>query len=275
MPYRTFGLTRSPFSPEIDAQALYPFDAFKQCRARLDFVRRERGFAAVIGDWGVGKTTILRSDMQRLAPSSFQPLYAAVPHLTNPTVAMASTLLEELGEKVPHLNPARCLQKLNRTLAATYDKGRLPYVVIDEAHLLDDRNLLLLKPLLNYHMDSRLSLVLVLAGGAELARRLAQSSLEEIRQRMLFIYPMQGLVRNEMEPYLAARLKAAGCERQLFPPDVIDEWFRHTQGTPRLVNQLANLALVAAANANKSEVDSACLLQALQEMGRATRRVDE
>jgi type II secretory pathway predicted ATPase ExeA len=268
MPYRTFELTRSPFSPEIDIHALFQYDAFTQCQARLDFVRRERGFAAITGEVGSGKTTVLRSDMQRLAPSSFTPLYAAVPHLTNPMVSIAGRLLEEMGEKPPHLNPARCLQMLNRTLYATYDKGRLPYVVIDEAHLLDDRNLLLIKTLLNHDMDSRMPLVLVISGGPDLARRLAQRNLEEIRQRLLFIYPMHGLSRNEVDPYLAARLKAAGCDRRLFPPDVVDEIYRHTQGVPRLVNQLANLSLVAAANARRSDIDSTCLLQALKEMGR-------
>ncbi len=268
MPYRTFGLTRPPFSSEIDVHALFHFEAFTQCRALLDFLRRERGAAAVIGEVGCGKTTVLRSDLQRLAPSSFTPLYAAVPHLTNPMVAIASRLLEDMGEKVPHLNPARCLQMLNRALAAAYDKGRLPYICIDEAHLLDDRSLLLLKTLLNHDIDSRLPRVLVLAGGPELARRLAQRNLEEIRQRLLFIYPMHGLERAEIEPYMGARLKAAGCDRKLFPTEIIDEIFRHSQGIPRLVNQLANLSLVAAANARREDVDSGCVLQALKEMGR-------
>jgi hypothetical protein len=43
MPYRiAFGILRPPFSAEIEAHALFPFESFTQCLARLDYHRRER-----------------------------------------------------------------------------------------------------------------------------------------------------------------------------------------------------------------------------------------
>lgn len=275
MPYRTvFNLLRAPFSPEIEPHALFAFDAFKQCQARLDYLRRERGVAVITGEVGTGKTTSLRAFLRQLAPSNYHVLYGPVPNVGAPLRPIVEGWLEELGERVPFNNLARCLHVLHDALAAVYEKGRLPFLVLDEAHLLDDRSLLQLKPLLNYDMDSRLPLAMVLAGGPLLARRLAFKGIEELRQRLLFVYPHQGLTREEVQPYLEARLKQAGCERTLFPPDVVDEMYRHTQGFPRRVNQLAGLCLVAAASSRNHQVDAACLMQALAEMGLAeeTRR---
>jgi len=268
MPYRTaFNLLRAPFSPEIEHHALFGCQAFKQCHARLDFLRRERGVAVLTGEVGSGKTTSLRAFLRQLAPSNYHVLYGAVPNVGAPLRPVVEGWLEEMGERVPFNNLARCLRTLHQALLAVHEKGRLPFMVLDEAHLLDDRSLLQLKPLLNYDMDSRLPLAMVLAGGPMLARRLSFNALEELRQRLLFVYPMQGLTREELQPYLQARLKQAGSDRSLFPADVVDEIYRHTQGIPRLVNQLAGLCLVAAATARNNQVDSSCLLQALAEMG--------
>jgi|GEM_PF-265849 len=275
MPYRTaFNLLRAPFSPEIEPHALFAFDAFKQSQARLDYLRRERGLAVITGEVGSGKTTSLRAFLRQLAPSHYHVLYGAVPNVGAPLRPVIEGWLEELGEKIPFNNLARCLSLLHQALAAMHEKGRLPFIVLDEAHQLDERSLLQLKPLLNYDMDSRLPLAMVLAGGPMLARRLTFKGLQELRQRLLFVYPIQGLTRDEMQPYLEARLKFAGCDRPLFPPEVVDEIYRHTQGVPRPVNQLAALSLVAAATTRAHQVDSSCLMQALAEMGLAdeTRR---
>lgn len=219
MPYRTaFNLTRAPFSHEIESHALYESEMFQQCQARLDYARRNRGACALCGDVGSGKTTAIRAFFSRLALSSHMPLYAAVIHVPNPLRTVVESWLDQLGERVPWLNPGRTLQVLNQALAATYEKGRLPFLVIDEAHLLDERGLLQLKTLLNHGMDSRMPLALVLSGGPALARQLAQKKLEELRQRLLFVYPYGGLTRPDVERYIAARLKAAGTDRVLFPP---------------------------------------------------------
>lgn len=268
MPYRTaFNLLRAPFSHEIEPHALYESDSFEQCLARLDYARRHRGACAVTGDCGSGKTTGLRAYVSRLALSSHVPLYTAVVNIPNPLRTVVESFLEQLGERLPWLNPGRALQVLNQALAAQYEKGRLPFLIIDEAHLLDDRGLLQLKTLLNHGMDSRLPLALVLSGGPALARNLAQKKLEELRQRLLFVYPYTGMTRTEVERYLVTRLKAAGTDRILFPPAVVEDIHRHTQGIPRLVNQIANLALISAATTSKTEVDAICLRHALAEMG--------
>src|ERR1700723_879530 len=139
MPYRTaFGILRPPFSAEIEAHALFPFEAFTQCLARLDYHRRERGLAVLTGRVGTGKTTAARAHVKRLAPSSYVSLYAAVPSdCPNPLKAIVESLMTDLGEKIYPLNPSRTLQTLYKALRALHDKGQTPYLHIDEAHNLN------------------------------------------------------------------------------------------------------------------------------------------
>ena len=271
MHYRAaFGFTRPPFSNEIESSELFTSDSLRQCHARLDYLRCERGAAAITGEVGVGKTVVIRSFLRRLAPSQYLILYGEVPEIAkNPIRSVVEGWLEELGEKIPHANNGRSLRVLRSGLISHYEKGRTPFLVVDEAHRLDDRGLLLLKSLLNYEMDSKIPVVMAISGGPSFSRMLCKRSLEEIRQRLLYVYPLSGLSQQEMEPYIMARLKYAGCEHQLFPRDIVDEMFRVTSGIPRLINQLGNLCLLSAAQAHKNIVDSACLIQALTEMGLA------
>jgi type II secretory pathway predicted ATPase ExeA len=269
MPYRSFyGLQHAPFSPEIEPHQLFQFEAFAQCKARLEYGFRERGMFAITGEPGVGKTSVVRAATARLAPSSYVSLYEPVPCVNNPLIPVAEKLLADLGGKVPHHNPGGTLRRLNEAFAAHDAKGRTVVASLDEANNFDDKGLLHTKTLLNHQQDSHLAVVLILIGSPDLSQRLAQANMEEVRQRLLFSYTLKGLKRDEVAPYLKARLQAAGCERELFPTELADEIHKHTNGLPRLVNQLANLALVAAAQAKKPLVDSECLLQALNETGR-------
>ena len=143
MPYRTaFGILRPPFSAEIEAHALFPFESFTQCLARL---------------------TVTRAHVKRLAPSSYLPLYAAVPsNCPNPMKAVVESLMTDLGEKISPLNPSRTLRTLFQALRASHDKGRTPIVQIDEAHNFDEKGLLGFKSFLNHDMDSHLPLAVLL-----------------------------------------------------------------------------------------------------------------
>ena len=82
-------------------------------KTTLDYHRRERGLAVLTGRVGAGKTTATRAHIKRLAPSSYLPLYAAVPSgCNNPLKAVVESLMNDLGEKIYPLNPSRTLQTL-------------------------------------------------------------------------------------------------------------------------------------------------------------------
>ena len=192
-----------------------------------------RGIGVITGDVGVGKSTLVRTFTSRLATGSFNVLYAIPPTPRSPLRPLVEDLLTQLGKPLPFNNGAKGLKLLKEALADAYDRNRLPVVVIDNAPLLDAKALSMLKVLANYDMDSKLPLSLLLVGSPQLLRLLAMRELEDIRQRLLFAYQLRGLRKEEVEDYVRTRLKAAGHEVALFPRDVIDELYFHTQGNPR------------------------------------------
>lgn len=262
----TVRLRPSAFSPDISVGNLYSSDSFKEAQHRLGYLLDQRGLGVLTGEVGTGKTTAVRAFTSKLAAGSHLVLYGHVAGARSSLRPLVEDFLVQLGERIPFNNTPKGLRILRETLQSSYERNRLPFVMLDDAHLLEPKALLQLKALTNYQMDSTPPLCLLLVGAPTLARTLAVRDLEEVRQRLLFCFPLRGLRREEVEHYVQARLKAAGHDAPLFPRDVLEELHMHSQGNPRLLNQLASFCLMAAAAERKDLVDRSCLLQAVAEL---------
>ena len=123
------------------------------------------------------------------------------------------------------------------------------------------------KTLTHFEMGSKVPFCLWLLGSRqELLAPLRQSGLAEVRSRLQFCFHLKNVQEQEIEPYLAAHLKWAGCDRALFPRDVSREIYRLTHGLARQINRLAWHCLMAAALETKDLVDQSCLEQAVAEV---------
>lgn len=262
-----FNLKRDPFSADIEPHALFNSQSFQQGRLRLEEAVQRRGLALVAGEPGAGKTILVRSLLTRLDASSFRMLYGAVPVAKNALQAAIEGMLVDLGEKIPFNNGPRSLALLRESLRRQDAQGRRPVVVLDDAHHLGENGWLGLKALTNCDMDSRMPFTMVLLGARqELLVTLNWSKLEEIRSRLLFCYHLKPIAEEEIEAYLTAHLRWAGCDRALFPREVARDLHRRASGLPRRINQLAYNCLAAAAFDGKELVDQPCLEQASSEL---------
>lgn len=262
-----FGLRRYPFTPEIPASALYPFKSFHQGTLRLEQAVSQRGMALVMGDSGAGKTALVRSFTDRLAPSSHQVYSAAALPSKSSLRSVVEELLVQFGEPIPFNNTARGMSLLHKAIARRYQQGQLPVVTIDDVHYFSPSCWQFLKGLTNHEMDSRVPLLVILMGAREeLGPTLGLSRLEEVRNRFLFCFHHRGLLEEEIGPYLEAHLKWAGCDRPLFPREIAKDIHKRAHELPRHVNRLAHGCLMAAAFDRKDLVDGPCLEQATSEL---------
>ena len=160
---------------------------------------------------------------------------------------------------------------LREALRRQDSQGRRPVLVLDDAHHLGEAGWLGLKALTNCEMDSRMPFTMLLLGARqELLTTLNWTRLEEIRSRLLFCYHLKPLAEEEIEAYLTAHLRWAGCDRALFPREVARDLHRRANGIPRKINQLAYNCLAAAALEGKELVDQPCLEQATSELAFGT-----
>jgi len=134
------------------------------------------------GDCGSGKTTIIRKLKENLEQSKYQLLYLADSKLT--PRHFYKGLLEQLGceAKFYRGDAKRQLHREIELMRGIH--GIEPVVVVDEAHLLDREMLEEVRFLLNFKMDAKSPMALVLVGQNELAERLKLQSYAAIRQRI-------------------------------------------------------------------------------------------
>ena len=75
-----------------------------------------------------------------------------------------------------------------------------------------------------------------------------------------------GLGREELDQYVAHRLRLAGTALPLFEPSALEALYQATQGLPRKVNRIAHYALSAAALARLRQVGPGHVQCALEEV---------
>jgi type II secretory pathway predicted ATPase ExeA len=270
-----FQFRRHPFSVEIETDGLYPFKSFQQGTLRLEQATHSRSPVLVIAEPGAGKTALIRAFCSKLASSSFDVRSQLVVLTKNPIRPLLDGFLTGFGEQIPFNNPARSLERLRGCLARIYDQGRLPVLLIDDAHHLNAVAWLILKALMNYELDSKLPCLMIFMGKAETLTTLGLNELQEVRERLGLCFHLRPLKPQEIEPYLEKRLSWAGLRKSIFPTDIADQIWRHAQGNPRRINRLAEKCLLAAACHRRDLIDGSCLEEAVTEMNFAQPRKEE
>jgi type II secretory pathway predicted ATPase ExeA len=205
---RHFGFTENPFRLTPDPQYLYLSDSHKEALASLMWgVQARTGFVAVLGEAGTGKTTLLRHFLGRLD----QTVKTVCILNTNvPFEEMLGFVLRDLGINTAETSKTEALEAFNRFLHAEYDAGRNVVILVDEAQNLSPTMLEELRLLSNFETTKVKLLQIILAGQPRLRDMLANSDLQQVRQRISLLCALDPLGPKDTSAYIAYRLRVAG-----------------------------------------------------------------
>ncbi|MGW1617066.1 ExeA family protein [Streptomyces sp. NPDC002285] len=154
---------------------------------------------------------------------------------------------------VPEPHRSTLISQAADALATEHaERGRVPVLVIDEAHLLDHEQLEAVRMLTNHDTDSTSPLTCLLVGQPTLRRNIKLGMLAALDQRIAIRYNMPPTTGEETTSYLAHHLALAGRSDTLFSDDAITLIHDTARGCPRAVNNLAVQALLSAYADNKS-----------------------
>jgi len=264
-----YGFTTMPFSRGVITSKLFPASGQEELKARLSYLVRERGIGLITGEIGSGKSTALRAFVDSLEPTRYTVVYTA-----NPLIGITGfyrEVLSQLGEPVPLFRQQMVLAIRRAFDALTNERKKTPVVIVDEAHLLEQRMLEELRLLLNVRMDSQAAAALVLVGHTELRRTLRLSIHEALWQRTSVRYHLRPLDLTETGAYIRHQVDVAGYRGQaLFSDGFIAKAYDYTKGIPRQINLVCTHALMAGCAEQKQILDEQVLRQVLADLETAT-----
>jgi general secretion pathway protein A len=259
--FSQFGLQRNPFHASSDPQFFFSTAANDAALAQLVFgIESRQGIVLLTGEPGTGKTTLLHCLLNWLRSHSYSSSY--VFHSLLSSAGLLEMILRDFGISCASRAKSGLLAALEEWLLRRHKSGDCPVIVIDEAQALSTRALEELRMLLNLEIPGAKLVQIVLAGQPALDEKLRRPGLEQLRRRIMFHCKLPVLTPEETAGYIASRLARAGAPKsELFPEDVVGAVFAHSQGVPRIINQLCEHALLAAYADRRDSVSRDDILQ--------------
>ena len=243
---RHWQLERAPFDHDRRPESFYSGSLHGESLVKLKYlVEHGKGAASLVGASGTGKTHVL--EMLRQQCVNQRPVVQLVYPQLSPHEIVAY-ITDELGgsscgSQGTLAGMDRLLREFETQLRKLTDAGRSPVIIVDDAHLIDDRRVFqMLHQLMNFQQPGRTNFSLILSGQPELMGTLQVT--DQIADRISFHCLLQSLTERETGEYIDFRLKSAGRHEPIFDRGAMTAIFELSAGVPRRINRLCDFALL-------------------------------
>lgn len=238
-----FGLSSEPFSNAPVSRFYYDAPQHQQALKRLLYsVSSMKGLSVLVGEIGAGKTTLARRLLDSLPEEEYEAALLVIIH----SGITASWLLRRIALQIGVENPAQeklaLLSQLYQRLLQIYEQGRKAVVLIDEAQMLETRELMEeFRGLLNLEVPERKLISFVFFGLPEIQNNLKLDP--PLAQRVAMRYRLEPFTSESTAAYIKHRMRLAGAAKNPFTDGAMEAVHRRSGGTPRVINTLCDNAL--------------------------------
>ena len=237
-----FGMKCNPFKKGFEQKNKYEFNDFKEMQGRLNYLLKTKGIGLFTGSPGYGKTYGIKYFIDSLNVGLYKPVYLSLSTLT--VMDFYKSLCIELGI-IPKHRKIDMFKQIQETVKGLVKERKIvPIIVLDEAQYLRTDILNDLKMLLNFDIDSKDYVVLILVGQPILNDILSRNTHEALKQRIVVNYTFVGFDDKEIDGYIKSRLNLAGMNENMFEEGAIKAIGNNSNGSIRKLNKIIENSLM-------------------------------
>ncbi len=249
-----YGLQEKPFLLSPDSDFLFLSKTHQSALSRLEYVLvSQPGVAIITGDFGSGKTTIIRKLLKKnfdhlavgLVPSSFVESFEE----------LMQWILYSFGLDYEGKDRVAMYDTFTEFLVSEFSEGRRVIMIIDDAHNLDEMYLERLRILSNVNTDKNELLQILLVGENSLIDTLESTSMRCFVQRIAVDCQIDNLSKEETKDYINHRIVTAGGRQNLFTNKACEVIWKASNGNPRLINSLCDTSLLYGFAEEKKQIE--------------------
>ena len=263
-----YNLKEKPFDLSPSPRFLYLGEVHKEALALLTYgVTERKGFILLTGEVGTGKSTMIQALLAGLE-DDVQYVYISNP-LFSPQDFMNYLASKAFNTRLNIKSKAEFLITFEDFLKERLRDQKNFALIIDEAQKLSFELLEEIRLLSNMETADKKLISILLVGQPELNEKLSKPMCRPLLQRISVRYHIRPLDLEDSQEYITTRLKIAGSENgyKIFTKSVIKTIYQCSQGFPRLINILADNALLLGYSREKRKLTPAIVRECYEDMG--------
>jgi type II secretory pathway predicted ATPase ExeA len=262
-----FKLNEQPFSNTPDSRFYFESQQHNQAMLRLmHAIRTMKGLALLVGDVGTGKTTLARKLLNNLDEKEFESALLVVVHSSVTPEWLLRKIALQMGVRKPAAGKVELLSQLYERLLEIHQSGRKAVVLVDEAQMLQTRELMEeFRGLLNLEMPGEKMITFVFFALSSIDQHLSLD--EPLKQRVAVKYKLGSMKPSSTEAYMLHRLKVAGCDREIFEGEAPALIHQYSRGIPRLINVICDNAMFEAFLMKQESVGEDIIASVAEDLG--------
>ena len=260
-----WNFSRKPFDNDFDLSLFYESKDHREALNRILFAVRERkSLVLVSGDHGLGKSLVARMALTRLQGQGGSA--ALIGNPAHEPLAFLRQVNHAFGLECSEQPRFRLLDGLRDFCMGLAGAGARATLLVDNADTIEEPAIFAeLRKLLDLtDDDGRSLLTIVLVASPGLRRLLARQN--GLAQRLDVAARLNPLDAGETKAYLLHRLRVVDAPRHQFDNAAIDELHRASGGVPRVLNRIADFALLIGKMQDRTKVTTELVTEAVEEV---------